>query len=116
VDRIVGDALMATFNTHGDQPDLAYRAARAALRIQQVTDEIADRHPNWPRFRIGVNMGEAALGLLGTFGGRTFTAIGDAVNLAARLGEPAPVGGVVIGAETARRLPMPASNRWARSR
>jgi adenylate cyclase len=105
VDRIVGDALMATFNTRGDQPDHAQRAARAALGIQQVTGEIAKRHPDWPRFRIGVNTGEAVVGLLGTSGGRTFTAIGDAVNLAARLEGAAPVGGVVIGAETARQLP-----------
>jgi len=105
VDRIVGDALMATFNSRGDQPDHALRAARAALAIQRITAEIAGAHPNWPRFRVGVNTGEAAVGLLGTAGGRTYTAIGDAVNLAARLEGAAPVGEVVIGAETARRLP-----------
>lgn len=106
VDRIVGDALMATFNTRGDQPDHAVRAARAALAIQRVTGDVARQHPGWPRFRVGVNTGEAVVGVLGTAGGRTFTAIGDAVNLAARLEGAAPVGGVVIGAETARRLPM----------
>jgi class 3 adenylate cyclase len=105
VDRIVGDALMATFNIRGDQPDHALQAARAALAIQQSTAEVARAHPNWPRFRVGVNTGEAAVGLLGTAGGRTYTAIGDAVNLAARLEGAAPVGGVLIGAETARRLP-----------
>jgi len=89
----------------GNQPDHPLRAARAALAIQRITGEIADRHPRWPRFRVGVNTGEAAVGLLGTAGGRTFTAIGDAVNLAARLEAAAPVGGVVIGAATARRLP-----------
>jgi hypothetical protein len=74
------------------------------LGIQQVTGDIAQRHPDWPRFRVGVNTGEAVVGLLGTSGGRTFTAIGDAVNLAARLEGAPPVGGVVIGAETARQL------------
>jgi class 3 adenylate cyclase len=105
VDRLVGDALMVTFNTQGDQPDHAERAARAALAIQQVTGEVAAAHPGWPRFRVGVNTGEAAVGLLGTAGGRTFTVIGDAVNLAARLEGAASVGEVLIGAETARRLP-----------
>lgn len=104
VDRIVGDALMATFNSTGDQPDHALRAARAALAIQEATGAIADRHPGWPRFRIGVNTGPVAVGLLGTAGGRTYTVIGDTVNLAARLEGTAPVGGVVVGAETARRL------------
>ena len=105
VDRLVGDALMVTFNTRGDQPDHPERAARAALAIQQVTGEVAAEHLGWPRFRVGVNTGEAAVGLLGTAGGRTFTVIGDAVNLAARLEGAASVGEVLIGAETARRLP-----------
>jgi class 3 adenylate cyclase len=75
------------------------------LAIQQVTGEVAAEHPEWPRFRVGVNTGEAAVGLLGTAGGRTFTVIGDAVNLAARLEGAASVGEVLVGAETARRLP-----------
>ncbi len=104
VDRIVGDALMATFNTHGDQPDHAERAARAALMIQQVTGEVAERHPDWPRFRIGINTGASTVGVLGTTGGRTYTAIGDTVNLASRLESAAPVGHVLVGSETARRL------------
>ncbi len=105
VDRIIGDALVATFNVRGDQPDHPLRAARAALTVQQITAEIAGKHQGWPRFRVGVNTGEAAVAVLGTSGGRTFTVIGDAVNLAARLEGAAPVGGVVIGPETARRLP-----------
>lgn len=105
VDRLIGDALMVTFNTRGNQPDHAELAARAALAIQRATGAIAEAHPGWPRFRVGVNTGEAAVGLLGTAGGRTYTVIGDAVNLAARLEGAAPVGEVVIGAETARQLP-----------
>jgi adenylate cyclase len=104
VDRLIGDALMTTFNTRGDQPDHAQRAARAALEIQAATAAIADRHPTWPRFRVGVNTGEAVVGVLGAHGGRTYTTIGDTVNLAARLEGQAPVGGVALGAETARRL------------
>ena len=105
VDRLVGDAIMVTFNRDGDQPDHAERAARAALAIQEATATVAARHPGWPRFRAGVNTGEVAVGILGTAGGRTFTVIGDTVNLAARLESAAPVGGVLIGAETARQLP-----------
>ncbi|HEX6231869.1 MAG TPA: adenylate/guanylate cyclase domain-containing protein [Jiangellaceae bacterium] len=111
VDRLVGDALMVTFNTRGDQPDHAERAARAALAIQRVTGEVAARRPGWPRFRVGINTGEAAVGVLGTAGGRTFTVIGDAVNLAARLESAASVGEVLIGAETARRLPTARTER-----
>jgi class 3 adenylate cyclase len=51
-----------------------------------------------------VNTGAAAVGVLGAVGGRTFTVIGDAVNVAARLEGQAPVGGVAIGGETLRSL------------
>lgn len=104
VERIIGDALMVTFNIRGDQPDHARRAAQAALAMQQVTDEVADRHPEWPRFRIGVNSGEAMMSVVGTTGGRTYTVLGDAVNLASRFEGMAGAGEVVIGAETARQL------------
>jgi len=104
VDRIIGDALMATFNRRGDEPDHAVQAARAALKIQKATSAIADQHPDWPRFRIGVNTGPAVAGVIGASGGRTHTVIGDTVNVAARLENEAPVGGVVVGPETARRL------------
>jgi class 3 adenylate cyclase len=104
IDRIIGDALMVTFNRRGDQPDHAGRAARAALAIQEATAGIAVSHPGWPRFRVGVNSGQATVSVLGTAGGRTLTVIGDTVNVAARLQEEAPVGGVAIGPATARLL------------
>jgi class 3 adenylate cyclase len=104
IDRIIGDALMVVFNRHGDQPDHAERAAGAALAIQQATGAVADKHPGWPRMRIGVNSGEAIVAVLGTGGGRTHTVLGDTVNVASRLQAVAPVGGVVVGTETARRI------------
>ncbi len=104
IDRLIGDAVMATFNRRGDQPDHAERAARAALALQQSTAAIADDHPEWPRFRAGVNSGEAMVGVVGAEGGRSYTVIGDAVNLAARLEALAPVGGVAIGGQTLRAL------------
>jgi adenylate cyclase len=104
IDRLIGDALMATFNRRGDQPDHPEQAARAALAIQEATGAIAAEHPNWPRFRVGVNTGEALVGVLGTGGGRTHTVVGDTVNVAARLESQAPVGGVALGPATADRL------------
>ena len=38
IDRLVGDAIMATFNTRGDQPDHAERASRAALDLLRATE------------------------------------------------------------------------------
>ena len=65
IDQLIGDAMMATFNTRGDQPDHAQRAAAAALDVQRETAALAAEHPDWPRFRIGVNTGEALVGILG---------------------------------------------------
>ncbi len=104
IDRLIGDALMATFNLRGDQPDHAQRAAGAALALQVATGAVADAHPGWPRFRAGINTGVATVGVVGTGGGRTYTAIGDVVNVAARLEGAAPVGGVVISGDTLAAL------------
>lgn len=100
IDRLIGDAVMATFNLSGDQPDHARRAAGAALALQAATGAVADAQPGWPRFRAGINTGVASVGVVGTGGGRTYTVIGDVVNVAARLEAAAPVGGVVISADT----------------
>lgn len=104
IDRLMGDAVLATFGTRGDQPDHAVRAARAARGLQEATAPIADAHPGWPRFRVGVNTGEAVVGVLGAGHGRSYTVVGDTVNVAARLEAVAPVGGVVVGAATLERL------------
>lgn len=105
IDRIIGDAIMATFNRRGDQPDHAMRAAGAALALQETTAQVASEHPGWPRFRVGINSGEVSLSLLGAGGGRTHTVIGDTVNVASRLEAKAPVGGVAIGPATRALLP-----------
>ena len=100
IDRLIGDAVFATFQ--GDShPE---RAARAALALQAAAAPLAAAHPDWPRFRAGVNTGEASVGVLGTGSGRTYSVIGDTVNLGSRIEGLAPAGGVAISAETARGL------------
>jgi adenylate cyclase len=105
VHQLIGDAIMVVFNKNGDQPDHAQLAARAALAFQTTATEVADEHPDWPRFRVGVNSGEVAAGVLGERGHRKYDVIGDTVNLAARLEAQAPVGEVVVGEGTRSRLP-----------
>jgi adenylate cyclase len=105
VHQIIGDAVMVIFNQNGDQPDHATRAAHTALSFQAAAAKLADAHPDWPRFRAAVNSGEALAGLVGgPSGHRKHGVVGDTVNLAARLEAQAPVGGVVIGAETSAAL------------
>ncbi|MDF1601923.1 adenylate/guanylate cyclase domain-containing protein [Nocardioides sp. YIM 152315] len=105
VDRIVGDALMVTFNKRGDQRDHPRRAAAAGLALQAAAARVHAEHPDWPRFRVGINTGPVAVSLLGTAGGRTHTVIGDVVNTASRIEGRAPVGGVAVGSATKALLP-----------
>jgi adenylate cyclase len=105
VDRIIGDALMVTFNKRGDQPDHAERAAGAGLALQMETSRVAEQHPGWPRFRVGINSGQVSVSLLGAAGGRTHTIIGDTVNIASRIEGQAPPGAVAIGPDTKALLP-----------
>ncbi|MFC5379377.1 adenylate/guanylate cyclase domain-containing protein [Aquipuribacter nitratireducens] len=105
VDRIIGDAIMVTFNRRGDQPDHARRAAAAGLALQAAASRVARDRPGWPRFRVGVNTGPVTVGLLGTEGGRTHTVVGDTVNVASRIEGTAPVGAVAIGPGTLAALP-----------
>jgi adenylate cyclase len=108
VHQLIGDAVMVVFNKHGDQPDHPQLAARAALAFQDTAARISAEHPDWPRFRVGVNSGEIASGIVGDRGHRKHDVIGDTVNLAARLESQAPVGGVLIGEGTRVHLPKDA--------
>jgi class 3 adenylate cyclase len=105
VEKFIGDAIMATFNTRGDQPDHAVRAARAGLELQRQMRALAADHPQWPRLRVGVNSGDALVRELGGPGYLEYAVVGDTINVGSRLEAEAPVGGVLIGADTYRRLP-----------
>jgi adenylate cyclase len=105
IDRLIGDAIMATWGTRGDQADHAERAVNAAAALQMETARLAAEHPDWPRFRAAVNTGEALVGVVGAESGRSYTVIGDTVNVASRLESRAPTGGVVVGGATLRAVP-----------
>src|ERR671911_776536 len=108
VEKFIGDGIVATFNSRGDQPDHALRAARAALALQHELAVLADEHPDWPRLRIGVNSGEAVVREVGGAGHVAYTMVGDTVNTGSRLEGLAPPGGVLIGAQTRAELPADA--------
>lgn len=104
VQDFVGDQIFAIFNKRGDQPDHARAAARAALELQRRAEALRAQHPEWPRFRVGLNTGPVLAGVVGERGHRIHGVFGDTVNLGARLQGHAPPGGVVIGAATRERL------------
>ena len=104
IEHFAGDGVLVIFNAVADEPDHPARAVRCALEIVRVTDPLAAARPGWPRFRVGVNTGPAAVGTVGAAGRRSFAAIGDTTNLGSRLSGLAEPGEVVIGFATERAL------------
>ena len=108
VTQFVGDAVVALFGAPVRHADHAARACRAALAFQDAAEQVRSTHEQWPQFRVGVNTGPALVGNIGSTEMRHYTAIGDTVNLAARLESAAPHGQVVISASTREAVGDPA--------
>jgi len=89
LDKYVGDAIMGLFGAPLPQEDHAARALRAAL---EMVAQIPVLSPKWEarsgrplQIGVGVNSGEAVVGVMGADSRREYSAIGDTVNLASRL-------------------------------
>jgi class 3 adenylate cyclase len=91
------DALLAT-KLHLPRPHPGF------LARPRLLERLAADHASWPRFRIAVNTGPAVVGNVGADLQRSFTVIGDTINLAARLQARAQPGEVVIGPTTREDL------------
>ena len=100
IDKYVGDAVMAFFNVPIRHENHAARAALAALEIQREMPRLSAQLGLDLGASIGVASGWARVGRLGSGDGKDYTAIGDVVNLAARLQGRASAGEVVIDAAT----------------
>lgn len=109
--RLMGDALLAFFGapvTHEDDP---LRAVRAALDMLNVAREFAagvqaQYHFDF-QIRVGINTGLVVVGEVGSDLKYEYTAMGDAVNLAARMQTAARPGTALISENTYRYI-MPA--------
>jgi class 3 adenylate cyclase/tetratricopeptide (TPR) repeat protein len=104
VPRLMGDAILAFFGapiTHEDDPQ---RAVLAGLKIQEgvksYADEIRIKHGLEFGLRVGINTGLVVVGEIGSDLRMEYTAIGDAINLAARMEQTAQVGTIQISEET----------------
>ncbi|WP_277655959.1 CHASE2 domain-containing protein [Seleniivibrio woodruffii] len=89
LDKYIGDAMMALFNTPLDLPDHADMAVKTALELIRTLHEINGRFteaglPNID-VGVGVNSGPAVCGNMGSTVRFEYTAIGDSVNIASRL-------------------------------
>ena len=106
IDKYIGDSIMAFWNAPLDEPDHAQLAGRAALGMAARIPEL-NRH--WQerasaagqsfapiRIGIGINTGNCCVGNLGSTQRFDYSAIGDEVNLAARLEGLSKIYGVTI--------------------
>src|SRR5438477_12667634 len=104
--RLMGDGVLAFFGApvaHEDDPE---RAVRCGLDLVRAIDELdAARHlPAGAdlKVRVGINSGPVVVGIVGTETASEYTAMGDTVNVAARMQASARPGSVLITAATYR--------------
>ncbi|MGJ8650693.1 MAG: CHASE2 domain-containing protein [Opitutaceae bacterium] len=105
LDKYVGDAVVAFFGAPLPMEDHAYRACRAAVRMQEVQAELRSqwaKSGKWPesvskmQTRIGLNSGRAVVGNMGSHRLFNYSMSGDTVNLASRAESGAKHFGVLI--------------------
>jgi adenylate cyclase len=89
VDKFIGDAVMVFWNAPDPQPDHVARACRAVLAAKAAGEKLNaefEAEGLTPFFtRFGIHVGEAVVGNLGSTERMNYTALGNTVNLAARL-------------------------------
>jgi len=109
LDKYEGDAIIAFWNAPLDDPGHARKACAAAIACQErlaaLRPEFESRFGRGLRMRIGLNTGPAVVGNMGSSRRFDYTAMGDTINLAARLESAAKHYGVptLAGEETVSR-------------
>jgi adenylate cyclase len=98
VNQLLGDGVMSLFGAPISYEDDAWRAVQAALDMQG--ESIALEPPGLPQVRlamgVGITTGEVVVGHIGSERRVDYTAVGSAVNLAARLQAVAGPGQILI--------------------
>lgn len=107
IDKFMGDAVMALFNTPlNPQEDHVEQAVKAAIRIQARLDSYRKRLPadRMLHCGIGLHTGEAVVGNVGSEQRKDYSAVGDVVNLCKRIQELAGSDQVLISREVYDRV------------
>lgn len=108
LDKFIGDAAMAVFNSPLDLEDYEYKAVCAAWDLmssaQTLNDFCEKQYGKQVSFGIGIHCGEAVIGNIGCDSRMDYTAIGDTVNTASRLEGVAAPGQILISADMKERL------------
>jgi adenylate cyclase len=109
VDKYIGDCVMAFWGAPVEMPNHAELAVRAAIGMVEATREINEIHRQTgrPEIQIGIGLssGVMSVGDMGSAIRRSYTVVGDAVNLASRIEGLGPHYGVeIVAAEATRAL------------
>jgi class 3 adenylate cyclase/tetratricopeptide (TPR) repeat protein len=108
ITQFTGDGVMALFGAPIAHEDSARRAVAAALEMQKSLDdyaaEVKKRYSIECRFRVGLNTGPVVVGKISDSLEMDYTALGDTVNLAARMEELAEPGTVHLSENTYRAI------------
>lgn len=100
LDKFVGDAAMAFWGAPVPQADYVMNAVRAAADMisgaEALSRELTEEFGQAVSFGVGVHVGEAVVGNMGSPQHMDYTAIGDTVNTASRLEDNAPGGTIYI--------------------
>ncbi|MDY7078165.1 MAG: adenylate/guanylate cyclase domain-containing protein [Chloroflexota bacterium] len=106
LDKILGDCVVALFNAPLQQENHVLHAVRAALKIQEGVSWLHERMPQayWLDYGVGINVGDAVVGYIGTQKQMNYTAIGSSVNLASRLEGAAEPGQILLSDKAYQRV------------
>ena len=106
LDKFIGDAVFGIFNAPLDLENHAELAVKTAIEIQEAIKELNKELPHEIAIGVGVNTGEAVIANVGSDTRFDYSAIGDAVNTAARLESATKEVGVdiLIGENTAQSV------------
>ncbi len=108
IDKFIGDAIMILFGAPLVQDDASLRAVRTALEMREALKVMRQgwQESGGQAFHIGIgiNTGEAFVGNLGSDNHKEYTALGDAVNTAARLESKAQPGQILISESVWREV------------
>lgn len=109
IDKYMGDCVMAFWGAPVDTPEHATLAVKTALEMSNVVRKINEEHKTkgLPEIGIGIglNTGTMCVGDMGSDIRRSYTVIGDAVNLGSRLEGLSKTYGVdIVVSESTRKL------------
>lgn len=104
INKFIGDAIMILYGApviEGHSPkEMAHNAVRTAIEMQETMKSTSDPCLKLIKIGIGITTGFSVVGNIGASKHKDYTAIGDKINLAARLESKAPPYEILVDEQT----------------